>query len=88
MLPDSVLKPLYDKVMGFLVERPPFGEYFAMQEIFGQDVANRVAMGGEIMPPPGAIQTGPMRGLQSRSQDSDAMVVDISKDDDSMYLSD
>lgn len=44
------LKPLYEKVMRFLLQTE-YGEYLAMKEIFGEDVAIRVAMNGEMKVP-------------------------------------
>ena len=44
------LKPLYDKIMGFL-KKTEHGEYLAMKELFGEEVAIRVAMKGEMKVP-------------------------------------
>jgi hypothetical protein len=44
------LKPLYDKVMEFLT-KTEHGEYLAMRELFGEEVAIRVAMKGEMKVP-------------------------------------
>ena len=44
------LKPLYDKVMCFL-KTTKHGEYLAMRELFGEVVALRVAMRGEMKVP-------------------------------------
>jgi hypothetical protein len=46
----SELKPLYDKVMGFL-RGQEYGEYLAMKEIFGETTAIRVGMKGEMKLP-------------------------------------
>jgi hypothetical protein len=46
----SELKPLYDKVMGFLLNSE-YGEYLAMKEIFGEAMAIRVAMKGDMKLP-------------------------------------
>jgi hypothetical protein len=45
------LKLLYDKVMVFLTNTE-YGEYLAMKELFGELVATRVAMRGEMRVPP------------------------------------
>jgi len=44
------LKPLYEKVMEYLL-RTEYGEFLVMKEIFGEDVAIRVAMNGEMKVP-------------------------------------
>jgi hypothetical protein len=44
------LKPLYDKVMVFL-QKTEHGEYLAFRELFGEEVAIRVAMKGEMKLP-------------------------------------
>ena len=85
MSPDNITKPLYEKVMTYLLDKRPFGEYFAMDKIFGQQVANRLANAGEIIALPGAIQFSQKIALHIPSQPPDAMDVDI--DDNSMYLS-
>ena len=45
------LKPLYEKILQLLLEKE-FGEFLAMKELFGEDVAIRVAMKGEMKVPP------------------------------------
>ena len=76
MLPDRVIKPLYDKVMGHLTERRPYGEYLAMREIFGDQVAMEVARRGEIMAPPGATGGSVQTVRNVIHIDVDAMEVD------------
>jgi hypothetical protein len=44
------LKPLYEKVSQYL-SGTEYGEFLAMKEIFGEDVAIRVAMNGEMKVP-------------------------------------
>ena len=44
------LKPLYEKVKKYLLGTE-YGEFLAMKEIFGEDVAIRVAMNGEMKVP-------------------------------------
>jgi len=44
------LKPLYEKVLQYLL-RTEYGEFLAMKEIFGEDIAIRVAMNGEMKVP-------------------------------------
>jgi hypothetical protein len=44
------LKPLYEKVLQYLLGTE-YGEFLAMKEIFGEDVAIRVAMNGEMKVP-------------------------------------
>ena len=44
------LKPLYDKILEFLMHTE-FGEFLAMKEFFGEDVAIRVALKGEMKVP-------------------------------------
>lgn len=45
------LEPLYQKVMGFL-KKTEYGEYLAMKTLFGEQVATRVAMRGQMKVPP------------------------------------
>ena len=46
------LKPLYDKVMSLLRhEQTEHGEYLAMKELFGEEVALRAAMKGDMKVP-------------------------------------
>ena len=57
------LKPLYDKVMGFLRhQHTEHGEYLAMKELFGNEVALRVAMKGD-MKVPGFVTTQQKRDV-------------------------
>lgn len=80
MLPDKMVKPLYDKVMTHLTERHPYGEYFAMREIFGDRLTMEVVKRGEIMAPPSA--TG---GLVERVRpvgNSRIEPIDVDDDDD------
>jgi hypothetical protein len=44
------LKPLYEKVMGFL-KTTKHGEFLAMRELFGEVAAVRVAMKGDMKVP-------------------------------------
>jgi hypothetical protein len=44
------LRPLYDRVIGFLTGND-HGEYLAMKEIFGEEVAIRTAVRGEMKLP-------------------------------------
>jgi hypothetical protein len=44
------LKSLYERVMGYLQEKQ-YGEYFAIREIFGKDVADRLAKAGDVVGP-------------------------------------
>lgn len=46
----SELKGLYTRVMGYLTEGK-FGEYFAVKEIFGKEVADRLAKDGDVVSP-------------------------------------
>ena len=79
MLPDRVVKPLYNKVLGHLTERRPYGEYLAMREIFRDQVAMEVARHGEIMAPPRAT-SGSVQTVRNVSQiDIEAMEVDDDK---------
>jgi hypothetical protein len=45
------LRPLYQKVLG-LLKTAKFGEYLAFQAVFGDEVAIRVALNGEMDLPP------------------------------------
>jgi hypothetical protein len=48
--PDDDLRRLYNKVMGFL-EHKDHGVYFAIQEIFGLEMADRAAERGHTDKP-------------------------------------
>lgn len=54
---DKEVKPLYDRVMDHLLNRHPYGEYLALEEIFGQEVAMRLGEGGEVIMPPHRVNT-------------------------------
>jgi hypothetical protein len=41
------IKPLYNKVMAHLTKHP-YGEYFAIQEIFGEEIAKKLVAVGDI----------------------------------------
>ncbi|KAF8643201.1 hypothetical protein AX14_009597 [Amanita brunnescens Koide BX004] len=47
MLSDADVKPLYDRVMDHLLKQHPHGEFLAVQEIFGRDVAMELERKGE-----------------------------------------
>jgi hypothetical protein len=83
MLTDREVKPLYDKVMGFLLTHRPYGEYLAIREIFGQDIATFVAKRGDVIPPPGglAIADPPTLNGEGSSQD-----VNMPTNDDQMNV--
>jgi hypothetical protein len=51
MLSDTEVKPLYTKVMDHLLHRQPYGEFLAVQEIFGRDVAMELEKRGEVIMP-------------------------------------
>jgi len=73
MLSDKEMKPLYDKVMGFLVNQRPYGEFFAIREIFGEEMAKMVAKRGEVIAPPGGLlDNGPPKsGKMTHDMDMD-----------------
>ncbi len=52
MWSDAEVKPLYNRVMDHLLKRHPYGEFLAIQEIFGRDVAMELEKKGEVMMPP------------------------------------
>lgn len=76
------LKEKYDNVMRLLLTKTPYGEYFALEEIFGAEVAKRVAEGGEVLCPPiGRIeQVGSEKTLGKRKRitysDSDVEIIE------------
>jgi hypothetical protein len=45
------MMPFYNTVMDILLNRTPYGEFFAYEKIFGTEVANRVAEKGVIACP-------------------------------------
>lgn len=81
MLTDKEAKPLYDKVMGYLLNQRPYGEFFAIREIFGNDIAKSVAKRGDIIPPPGGLdEHGPPKNIQTThdlGNDADDVEMDI-----------
>jgi hypothetical protein len=85
MLPDKAVKSLYDRVMGHLTQRRPYGEYFAMREIFGDQVAMEVVRHGEIMAPPGATGGNVKAVRKVKAIEPEPMDVD---DDDDIEMMD
>jgi hypothetical protein len=51
MLTLQELKPLYVKLTGFLKETP-YGEFYAVSSLFGEDIAMQIAKEGDIYAPP------------------------------------
>jgi hypothetical protein len=51
MWSDAEVKPLYNRVMEHLLKRHPYGEFLAIQEIFGRDVAMELEKKGEVIMP-------------------------------------
>ncbi|KAF8308458.1 hypothetical protein F5887DRAFT_1092560 [Amanita rubescens] len=51
MCSDAEVKPLYNRVMEHLLKRHPYGEFLAVQEIFGRDVAMELEKKGEVIMP-------------------------------------
>ena len=51
MYSDAEVKPLYNRVMEHLLKRHPYGEFLAVQEIFGLDVAMELERKGEVIKP-------------------------------------
>ena len=51
MLSDAEVKPLYNRVMEHLLKQHPYGEFLAVQEIFGTDVAMELERKGEVIKP-------------------------------------
>lgn len=49
-LSKTELKGLYVRVMGYLKEGK-FAEYFAVKEIFGKEVADKLAQEGDVVSP-------------------------------------
>jgi len=47
MIPINNIKPLYERVIHHLAKKP-YGEYFAIQELFGEQVAKRLVDKGDI----------------------------------------
>jgi hypothetical protein len=57
MYSDAEMKPLYDRVMDHLLKRHPHGEYLAVEEIFGAEVAKILAETGQVIMPPHRNET-------------------------------
>lgn len=62
----SQLKRWYDTIMGH-IRTNQYGVYFALQEVFGVDIANVVASKGHANKPEGLQSTSVPRQLQSGS---------------------
>lgn len=48
---DAEVKPTYDRVMNHLLNGQPHGEFLAVEEIFGRDIANMLADKREVVAP-------------------------------------
>jgi hypothetical protein len=79
MLTDREMKPLYDKVMAFLLNQRPYGEFFAIRELFGEDMAKMVAKRGDIIPPPGGL-VDRRAAIPGKNRDDMDMDMDIDHD--------
>jgi hypothetical protein len=79
MLSDAEVKPLYDKVMGHLLNQHPYGEFLAVQEIFGRDVAMDLEKKGEVIKPHHIQRPSVMMTLQGKKRKS---VAEGSDDDE------
>ena len=66
MLSDADVKPLYDRVMDHLLKQHPHGEFLAVQEIFGRDVAMELERKGEVIKPAHYESAGVMKTLQGK----------------------
>ena len=53
---ESELKGLYDRLIGYLGVHK-YGEYFAMKEVFGKEVARRLVKKGDIIGPASDIRS-------------------------------
>ena len=49
---DAEVKPIYDRVMNNLLNCQPYGEFLAIEEIFGRKIAETLAKNGEVVEPP------------------------------------
>jgi hypothetical protein len=48
---DNEVKPMYDRVMDHLLNQKPYGEFHAVEEIFGREMALQLATKQEVIQP-------------------------------------